>query len=252
MTRPLRWPSRPSGVTARAIVAGACRTLEEPADPRRVAIAAGQGAWGPGSRGQDERRILERAPARERREEHPVALRAVRGQRDHRQLPPPVRAQERPAQRAAVHRLGRLQVDGGGGIRAAVRGSARAAGALRSRGGRRAGGAGAERVPRTPTTRTTARRCGSPRCTAATSLYCLGHLLQAAIAYYRATGNRRLLDGAIEVRRLRRGELRSRTRSRRSPATRRSSWRSSSCIGSRASRSTSTWPGTSCAATASG
>ena len=28
-------------------------------------------------------------------------------------------------------------------------------------------------------------------------LYCLGHLLQAGIAYYRATGNRRLLDGAI-------------------------------------------------------
>src|SRR5665213_1932171 len=27
--------------------------------------------------------------------------------------------------------------------------------------------------------------------------YCLGHLLQAAIAYYRATGNRRLLDGGI-------------------------------------------------------
>jgi DUF1680 family protein len=27
-------------------------------------------------------------------------------------------------------------------------------------------------------------------------LYCLGHLLQAAIAYYRATGNRHLLDGA--------------------------------------------------------
>lgn len=29
-------------------------------------------------------------------------------------------------------------------------------------------------------------------------LYCLGHLLQAAIAYYRATGNRRLLDGGIK------------------------------------------------------
>lgn len=29
-------------------------------------------------------------------------------------------------------------------------------------------------------------------------LYCLGHLLQAGIAYYRATGNRRLLDGAIK------------------------------------------------------
>lgn len=28
-------------------------------------------------------------------------------------------------------------------------------------------------------------------------LYCLGHLLEAAIAYYRATGNRRLLDGGI-------------------------------------------------------
>lgn len=28
-------------------------------------------------------------------------------------------------------------------------------------------------------------------------LYCLGHLLQAAIAYYRATGNRALLDGGI-------------------------------------------------------
>ncbi|HKW99127.1 MAG TPA: beta-L-arabinofuranosidase domain-containing protein [Bryobacteraceae bacterium] len=28
-------------------------------------------------------------------------------------------------------------------------------------------------------------------------LYCLGHLLQAAIAYYRATGNRKLLDGAM-------------------------------------------------------
>ncbi len=28
-------------------------------------------------------------------------------------------------------------------------------------------------------------------------LYCLGHLLQAAIAYYRATGNRRLLDGGM-------------------------------------------------------
>jgi DUF1680 family protein len=28
-------------------------------------------------------------------------------------------------------------------------------------------------------------------------LYCLGHLLQAAIAYYRATGNRNLLDGGI-------------------------------------------------------
>lgn len=28
-------------------------------------------------------------------------------------------------------------------------------------------------------------------------LYCLGHLLQGAIAYYRATGNRRLLDGGI-------------------------------------------------------
>ncbi|HVP48125.1 MAG TPA: beta-L-arabinofuranosidase domain-containing protein [Bryobacteraceae bacterium] len=28
-------------------------------------------------------------------------------------------------------------------------------------------------------------------------LYCLGHLLQAAIAYYRATGNRKLIDGAI-------------------------------------------------------
>ena len=29
-------------------------------------------------------------------------------------------------------------------------------------------------------------------------LYCLGHLLQAAIAYYRTTGNRRLLDGAVK------------------------------------------------------
>jgi len=29
-------------------------------------------------------------------------------------------------------------------------------------------------------------------------LYCLGHLLQAAIAYYRATGNTRLLDGGIK------------------------------------------------------
>jgi DUF1680 family protein len=28
-------------------------------------------------------------------------------------------------------------------------------------------------------------------------LYCLGHLLQAAIAYYRATGDRRLLDGGL-------------------------------------------------------
>jgi hypothetical protein len=28
-------------------------------------------------------------------------------------------------------------------------------------------------------------------------LYCLGHLLQAAIAYYRATGNRKLFDGGI-------------------------------------------------------
>jgi len=28
-------------------------------------------------------------------------------------------------------------------------------------------------------------------------LYCLGHLLQGAIAYYRATGNRKLLDGGI-------------------------------------------------------
>jgi DUF1680 family protein len=28
-------------------------------------------------------------------------------------------------------------------------------------------------------------------------LYCLGHLLQAAIAYYRATGSRRLLDGGV-------------------------------------------------------
>ena len=28
-------------------------------------------------------------------------------------------------------------------------------------------------------------------------LYCLGHLLQAAIAYYRATGSRKLLNGAI-------------------------------------------------------
>ena len=29
--------------------------------------------------------------------------------------------------------------------------------------------------------------------------YCLGHLLQAGIAYYRATGNRRLLDGGIRM-----------------------------------------------------
>jgi uncharacterized protein len=29
--------------------------------------------------------------------------------------------------------------------------------------------------------------------------YCLGHLLQAGIAYYRATGNRRLLDGGIKM-----------------------------------------------------
>lgn len=29
-------------------------------------------------------------------------------------------------------------------------------------------------------------------------LYCLGHMLQAAIAYYRATGNARLLDGGIK------------------------------------------------------
>jgi hypothetical protein len=29
-------------------------------------------------------------------------------------------------------------------------------------------------------------------------LYCLGHLLQAGIAYYRATGNRKLLDGGIK------------------------------------------------------
>ncbi|MGE5569047.1 MAG: glycoside hydrolase family 127 protein, partial [Rhodospirillales bacterium] len=29
-------------------------------------------------------------------------------------------------------------------------------------------------------------------------LYCLGHLLQAAIAYYRGTGNRRLLEGGIK------------------------------------------------------
>ena len=33
-------------------------------------------------------------------------------------------------------------------------------------------------------------------------LYCLGQLLQAAIAYYRATGNRKLLDGGI-VRKMR-------------------------------------------------
>ncbi len=30
-------------------------------------------------------------------------------------------------------------------------------------------------------------------------LYCLGHLLQAAIAYYRATGKRRLMDGGIRM-----------------------------------------------------
>lgn len=30
-------------------------------------------------------------------------------------------------------------------------------------------------------------------------LYCLGHLLQAAIAFYRATGNRRLLDGGVKM-----------------------------------------------------
>ena len=29
--------------------------------------------------------------------------------------------------------------------------------------------------------------------------YCLGHLLQAGIAYFRATGNRRLLDGGIRM-----------------------------------------------------
>ena len=29
--------------------------------------------------------------------------------------------------------------------------------------------------------------------------YCLGHLIQAGIAYYRATGNRRLLDGGIKM-----------------------------------------------------
>ncbi len=29
-------------------------------------------------------------------------------------------------------------------------------------------------------------------------LYCLGHLLQAGIAYYRATGDRKLLDGGIK------------------------------------------------------
>lgn len=29
--------------------------------------------------------------------------------------------------------------------------------------------------------------------------YCLGHLLQAGIAYYRATGNRRLLDGGMRM-----------------------------------------------------
>jgi DUF1680 family protein len=30
-------------------------------------------------------------------------------------------------------------------------------------------------------------------------LYCLGHLLQAAVAYYRATGERRLLDGSLRM-----------------------------------------------------
>ena len=29
-------------------------------------------------------------------------------------------------------------------------------------------------------------------------LYCLGHMLQAGIAYYRATGNRKLMDAGIK------------------------------------------------------
>ena len=40
-------------------------------------------------------------------------------------------------------------------------------------------------------------------------LYCLGHLLQAAIAYYRATGNRKLLDGGIRYANYHDRELRS-------------------------------------------
>ena len=30
-------------------------------------------------------------------------------------------------------------------------------------------------------------------------LYCLGHLLQAGIAYYRATGSRKLMNGGVRI-----------------------------------------------------
>ena len=51
----------------------------------------------------------------------------------------------------------------------------------------------------TPTTWTIASRSACLRRTQTTGheLYCIGHMLQGAIAYYRATGDRKLLDAGI-------------------------------------------------------
>ena len=59
-------------------------------------------------------------------------------------------------------------------------------------------------------------------------LYCLGHMLQGAIAIYRATGDRTLLDAGIRYgRRFSAAELRSRCQTRRalSLAIRKLKWR---------------------------
>ena len=88
-------------------------------------------------------------------------------------------------------------------------------------------------------------------CASKHELYCAGHLFEAAVAHYRATGKRTLPRRGHEVRRLHRLASSARTSATTCPATRRSSWRWSSSTRPRASRSTWTWPGSSstCAAT---
>jgi hypothetical protein len=78
-------------------------------------------------------------------------------------------------------------------------------------------------------------------------LYNIGHMLQGAIAYYRATGDRKLLDAGIRfVDEFLLPIMGQRRKSLSSPAIRKLSWHSSSSTASRATKVSSIWPVTSC------
>jgi len=115
-----------------------------------------------------------------------------------RQFPPPHRKEHRGAARAGVFRFRRLQVDGGRQLCSAIRRAFRAPRCCRQHCEGHDCRTAADGYLNTYYNRRACLSTNGPKVQQwGHELYNMGHFLQGATAYYRATGDRALLDAGI-------------------------------------------------------